>query len=64
VKEETLGLVFDGDAEKVVEGPQVLHRELPLEGDDHAPEEISGGCREHNIVNVEQQVRCHCRTDR
>jgi hypothetical protein len=56
VKEETLGLALGGDAEEVVEGPQVLHRELPLEGDDRALEETGGGCREHNVVAVEHEV--------
>jgi hypothetical protein len=36
VKEETLGPTFDGDAKEVVEGHQVLHRELPLKGGDRA----------------------------
>jgi hypothetical protein len=36
VKEETLGPAFDGNAKEVVEGAQVLHRKLPLEGDDRA----------------------------
>jgi hypothetical protein len=36
VHEETLGPTFGGDAEEVMERPQVLHRNLPLEGDDHA----------------------------
>jgi hypothetical protein len=34
VEEDTLRPVLDGDAEEVVEGPQVLHREIPLKGDD------------------------------
>jgi hypothetical protein len=36
VKEYTLGPVFGGNAEEVVEGPHVLHRKLLPEGDDHA----------------------------
>jgi hypothetical protein len=36
VQEETLGPTFGNDAEEVMEGPQVLHRKLPLEGDDRA----------------------------
>jgi hypothetical protein len=35
VQEETLGPAFGGNAEEV-EGPQVLHRKLSLEGDDRA----------------------------
>jgi hypothetical protein len=33
VEEETLRLALGGDAKEVVEGPQVLHRALPLKGD-------------------------------
>jgi hypothetical protein len=33
VEEETLRPALGGDAEEVVEGPQVLHRELPLMGE-------------------------------
>jgi hypothetical protein len=36
MEEETLGLALSGDVEEVVEGPQVLHRELSLQGDDRA----------------------------
>jgi hypothetical protein len=35
VEKETLGPRLVGDTVGVVEGPQVLHRELPLKGDDH-----------------------------
>jgi hypothetical protein len=36
VEEETLMPALGGDAEEVVEGLHVLHRELPLKGDDRA----------------------------
>jgi hypothetical protein len=36
VEEETLGPALGGDAEEVAEGPQVLHRKLPLKGNDRA----------------------------
>jgi hypothetical protein len=36
MQEETLGPVLGSDAEEVMERPQVLHRKLPLEGDDGA----------------------------
>jgi hypothetical protein len=36
VQEETLGPTFGSDAEEVMERPQVLHRKLPLEGEDRA----------------------------
>jgi hypothetical protein len=55
MEEETLGLALGGDAEEVVEGSQFLHRELPLQGDDRALKKVSGGCREHNVVDVEQK---------
>jgi hypothetical protein len=53
VKEETLGSALGSDAEEVVEGPQVLHRKLQLESGDRALEKVGGGCREHNVVDVE-----------
>jgi hypothetical protein len=34
VEEETLMPTLDGDAKELVKRPHVLHRELPLEGDD------------------------------
>jgi hypothetical protein len=54
VHEEMLGPTFGSDAKEVVERPQVLHRELPLERDDRALQEIGGGCHEHNVVDVEE----------
>ena len=54
--EETLRLAFDSDAEEVMEGPQVLHRKLLLEGDDCALQEVDGGCHENNVVDVEEEV--------
>jgi hypothetical protein len=54
VQEETLGPTSGSDAEEVVERPQILHRELPLEGDDRALQEIGVGRCEHNVVNVEE----------
>jgi hypothetical protein len=36
VEEETLRPKFGGDVKEVLERPQVLHRELPLKGDDCA----------------------------
>jgi hypothetical protein len=43
VEEETLRPTLGGDAEEVVEGPQVLHRELPLKGVDRALKEVGSG---------------------
>jgi hypothetical protein len=56
VEEETLRLALGGDAEEVVKGPEVLHGEFPLKGDNRAVKEVGGGCREHNVVDVEQKV--------
>jgi hypothetical protein len=36
VEEETLRPALGSDAEEVVEGPKVLHHELPPKGDDRA----------------------------
>jgi hypothetical protein len=55
VEEETLRPALGGDAEEVVKGLQV-HHELPLKGDDRALLKVRGGCREHNVVDVEQEV--------
>jgi hypothetical protein len=56
VEEETLRLTLGGDAEEVVKRPLVLHRELPLKGVDRALEKVGDGCREHNVVDVEQEL--------
>jgi hypothetical protein len=54
MQEETLGPVFGSDAEEVMERPQVLHRKLPLEGDDGALQEVGGRGGEDNVVDVEE----------
>jgi hypothetical protein len=54
VQEETLGPTFGSDAEEVVERPQILHRQLSLEGDYRALQEIGVGRYEHNVVEVEE----------
>jgi hypothetical protein len=54
MQEESLGPTFGSDAEEVMERPQVLHRKLQLEGDDCALQEVGGGCREDNAVDVEE----------
>jgi hypothetical protein len=54
VKEHALGTALDGDPQKVVERPQVLHRKLMLEAGDDATQEPRGGGGEHNIVDVEE----------
>ena len=39
-----------------MERPQILHRELPLEGDDRALQEIGSGCHERNVIDVQEEV--------
>jgi hypothetical protein len=56
MQEETLGPAFGSDAEEVMEGSQVLHRKLPLKGDDYALQEVGGGNREDNVVDVDEEV--------
>jgi hypothetical protein len=41
----------------VVEGPEVLHRKLLLEAGDDVTQEPRGGGGEHDIVDVEEEVR-------
>jgi hypothetical protein len=41
----------------VVEGLEVLHRKLLLEAGDDATQEPRGGGGEHDIVDVEEEVR-------
>jgi hypothetical protein len=45
-----------GDPEEMVERAHVLHRELVLKGDDHVLEEVDTGCREHDVVDTEEEV--------
>ena len=54
VEEQALGTALDGDPQKVVERPQVLHRKLMLEAGDDATQEPIGGGGEHNIFDVEE----------
>jgi hypothetical protein len=54
VKEEALWATLQGDPEKVVERAQVLHHKLALQGSDRELEENGTGCREHNVVDVEE----------
>jgi hypothetical protein len=35
-RKETLRSMLCGDTEEVLKGPQILHRKLPLKGDNHA----------------------------
>jgi hypothetical protein len=57
VKEHALGPALDGDPQEVVEGPEVLHRKLMLEAGDDATQEPMGGGGEHDILDVEEEVR-------
>jgi hypothetical protein len=57
VKEHALGPVLDGDPLEVVEGPEVLHRKLLLEAGDDATQKPRGGGGEHDVVDVEEEVR-------
>lgn len=44
------------DPKKVLEMAHVLHHELPLKSDDRALEEGGTGYREHDVVDVEEEV--------
>jgi hypothetical protein len=54
VEEEALGPPLNGNPEEVVERAYVFHRELVLKDHDRALVEGGAGCREHNVVNVEE----------
>jgi hypothetical protein len=55
VKEEAMWAALHGDFEEV-ERAQVLHCELALQSDGSALEENDSGCREHDVIDVEDVV--------
>lgn len=56
MEKEALWTTLHVDPQKAVEKTQVLHRELLLPGGDCALKEGGTGRREHNIVDIQQQV--------
>jgi hypothetical protein len=56
VKEEDLELVLHGDPYEVAERAQFLYLELALQGGNGALKTGGTGCREHDVVDVEQKV--------
>lgn len=56
MEKEALWTALHVDPQKAVEKTQVLHRELLLPGGDCALKEGGTGRREHNIVDIQQQV--------
>jgi hypothetical protein len=56
VKEEALGPRFHSGPRKVVERAQVLLCELALKGNDHALKQGTTRRREHDVVDVEEEV--------
>jgi hypothetical protein len=57
-EEEASRHTADADAEEVMQGTQVLHRELEHELVDESVEEHRRGGHQDNIINVQQEV-CH-----
>lgn len=56
MEKEALWTALHVDPQKAMEKTQVLHRGLLLQGGDCALKEGRTGLREHNIVDVQQQV--------
>ena len=56
VKEKTRRARLNSDAQEVVELTQILHSKLLLQrGEDTLKQLLTGG-REHNIIDIEQQI--------
>jgi hypothetical protein len=59
-EEEHIHLMLYGDSQKMMEEPEVLHGEFPLEGRYGLLQKCCTGCGEDNAINVKQQVYCIC----
>jgi hypothetical protein len=55
-EEETARLMLYGDSKKMMEGPEILHDEFPLEGRYGMLQKCFAGYGEDNVINVKQQV--------
>jgi hypothetical protein len=57
LSEEVTGrLMLYGDSQKMMEGPEILHDESPLDGRYGLLQKCCARCIENNIINVKQQV--------
>jgi hypothetical protein len=54
VEEQALGLTLNSDPQDVVQLTQVLHGEFLLKRGDDVPQEVEGGGREDDVVDVEE----------
>jgi hypothetical protein len=49
-----------GDSQKMMEGPEVIHGEFPLEDKYGLLQKCCTGCGEDNVINIKQQVYRNC----
>jgi hypothetical protein len=59
-EEDPVRLILYGDSQKMMEGPEILHDEFPLEGRYGLLQKCYAGCGEDNVINVKQQVYHIC----
>jgi hypothetical protein len=55
-EEELVSLMLYGDSQKMMEGPEILHDEFPLECKYGMLQKCCAGCNEDNVINIKQQV--------
>jgi hypothetical protein len=55
-EEELVSLMLYGDSQEMMEGPEILHDEFPLECKYGMLQKCCAGCNEDNIINIKQQV--------
>jgi hypothetical protein len=59
-EEESASLMFYGDPQEMMEGPEILHGEFLLEGRYGLLQKCCAGSGEDNVINVKQQVYHIC----
>jgi hypothetical protein len=52
MEEQTIRTTLDGDAEEVVNRPEVLHGEFPLKSENGTTQELRAGCGQDDIINI------------
>jgi hypothetical protein len=51
-EEEPIHLMLYGDSQKMMEGPEIIHTEFPLEGRYGLLQKCCTGCGEDNVINI------------
>jgi hypothetical protein len=51
-EEELVSLMLYGDFQEMMEGPEILHGEFPLEGRYGLLQKSYAGCGEDNVINI------------